>query len=888
MKKISFLVVLFFCTLSLFANHLKGGWIFYEYLGNGTAPNTSKYKITVKQYINCDITNTGQLDQSVYLGIFDGTSNQLIQTETIPLSGTEVERKIDFNCITNPPRVCYQVDAYNVIIDLPNNSGGYILSVQRCCRIAGIVNVSNSSAVGLTYTNKIPGIINGQPYRNNSSPVFAQKDTAIVCHNEPFTFDFSATDADGDSLSYFFIEGLTGGNASQTGARPTTPILPPPPYFPNAVIPYNAGYAGSSPLGPGVTINSVTGIISGSAPGTVGTYVVAVAVNEYRGGILIGSTRKEIHIDVANCDFIGADPICSSCSNTVTSSNSYFTSCNSFTTTFANLSNSPLIKTYFWDFGVPSQTNDTSTLANPTFTYPDTGVYVLTLILNRGQPCFDSTTRQIRIYPGFFPAFTSTGECKNTQIQFTDNTQTNYGVVNSWSWNFGDASTLTDTSRSRNPGFTYTASGNYIATLLVTNSKGCADTVTSIIAIKDKPSFTVANDTLICSIDTLQLNSLGSGTVFWTPNYNINNQNNPSPLVSPDVPTKYFATLTDPFGCKATDSVFVDVKQFVRIDAGRDTAICQGDAIQLNAISDALQYRWSPAAPLDNDRVKNPIATPLLTTRFYVVGNIGKCQSTDSVTIKVAPYPRALAGADTSICLGNTVQLNAGGGSIYTWSPTFFLNNPNIPDPITKPDRSIQYIVTIRDTLGCPKPVFDTVVVRVQKITADAGPRDTSIVINQPLQLNATGGQFYLWTPSTGLNNNAIANPVAILNDNMQYVVTVSTAAGCFASDTINVTVYKVLPGLYVPNAFSPGGDGKNDVFRPIAIGLKKINYFKVFNRWGALVYSSDKTAYEQGIGWDGRYKGKPQDSAVYVWIAEGVDYLDKKITQKGTVTLIR
>jgi gliding motility-associated-like protein len=91
-----------------------------------------------------------------------------------------------------------------------------------------------------------------------------------------------------------------------------------------------------------------------------------------------------------------------------------------------------------------------------------------------------------------------------------------------------------------------------------------------------------------------------------------------------------------------------------------------------------------------------------------------------------------------------------------------------------------------------------------------------------------------------------------------------------------------------VPSAFTPDGDGKNDVFRPIAIGIKQITYFKVFNRWGVLVYSSAKNAYEQSIGWDGTYKGKPQDSAVYVWIVEGVDYLDKKITQKGTVTLIR
>ena len=185
-------------------------------------------------------------------------------------------------------------------------------------------------------------------------------------------------------------------------------------------------------------------------------------------------------------------------------------------------------------------------------------------------------------------------------------------------------------------------------------------------------------------------------------------------------------------------------------------------------------------------------------------GNIGKCQHTDSVTIKVTPYPAAADIPDTAICVGESIQFHASGGSIYTWSPSFFLNDPNIPNPIANPGTSIRYIVAISDTLGCPKPVYDTIVVQVQKVIADAGPRDTSIVVNQPLQLNATGGQFYLWTPATGLNNPAIANPVATVSDNIDYVVKVSTAAGCFATDTISVKVYKILPGIYVPNAFTP------------------------------------------------------------------------------------
>jgi gliding motility-associated-like protein len=108
--------------------------------------------------------------------------------------------------------------------------------------------------------------------------------------------------------------------------------------------------------------------------------------------------------------------------------------------------------------------------------------------------------------------------------------------------------------------------------------------------------------------------------------------------------------------------------------------------------------------------------------------------------------------------------------------------------------------------------------------------------------------------------------------------------AGCTAEDTIHVFVYKVLPDLYVPGAFTPNGDGKNDIFRPIPIGIEKLHYFKVYNRLGQLIYST--TIQKQG--WDGTFKGKPQDPGVFVWTAEAVDYLGKTVFKKGIVTLIR
>jgi gliding motility-associated-like protein len=115
-------------------------------------------------------------------------------------------------------------------------------------------------------------------------------------------------------------------------------------------------------------------------------------------------------------------------------------------------------------------------------------------------------------------------------------------------------------------------------------------------------------------------------------------------------------------------------------------------------------------------------------------------------------------------------------------------------------------------------------------------------------------------------------------------VVRVSNSVGCFDTDSIRVHVFKIKPDLLVPNAFTPNGDGDNDIFRPILIGMKSLDIFRVYNRWGQMLYSGTGN----GAGWDGTFAGKKQETFTYVWYAEGVDYLNNKLKRKGTVILIR
>ncbi len=182
---------------------------------------------------------------------------------------------------------------------------------------------------------------------------------------------------------------------------------------------------------------------------------------------------------------------------------------------------------------------------------------------------------------------------------------------------------------------------------------------------------------------------------------------------------------------------------------------------------------------------------------------------------------------------------------------------------------------------GCPS---DT---SIQKITiygtyASAGA-DTIIAIGQPLQLNGSGGTYYNWSPAYGLSDVSVADPVAVIEKDTKYILTVSTSAGCPSSDTIAVKAYQG-PELYVPSAFTPNGDGLNDILRFVPVGMTDILYFRIFNRYGQMVFSST----DPQKGWDGRINGMEQASNSYVWMIAGKDYLGNIVKRKGVVTLIR
>jgi gliding motility-associated-like protein len=182
---------------------------------------------------------------------------------------------------------------------------------------------------------------------------------------------------------------------------------------------------------------------------------------------------------------------------------------------------------------------------------------------------------------------------------------------------------------------------------------------------------------------------------------------------------------------------------------------------------------------------------------------------------------------------------------------------------------------------GCSS---DTIItgIRIGKALINAGP-DTMIFKNQPAQLRVSGNGNFTWSPLTGLNNSTIADPVITIAADQAYKITVTTTEGCQASDSLYITIFKG-SYIYPPNAFTPNGDGLNDVFRITNYGIKNITGFSVYNRWGQLMYSGT----DRSAGWDGRHRGIFQPAGTYVWIFSAVDYAGRVHKLKGIVNLIR
>jgi hypothetical protein len=424
--------------------HVVGSTIMYKHLGG------SSYEITLRLYRDCSPGNV-VLPNSVTIQVRDVNGNLFSpdRSVNIQLDSTLPVPSYLSACIPNPG-LCYEQGFYTTIVNnLPSAPGGYHLYYQYCCRSTSLNNVVNPLSTGMSIYAFIP---EQNLVGSNSSPVWNLDPPLFECQGNPMNYDYGATDADGDSLVFTYY----------------TPYTDPAPTFPSGVatftpITWVAGFgANNSCGGPNLTMSSQNGFITG-APPNIGMFQHGMKCEEYRNGVKIAEINRDYPFVVVTCP---PTPLSAFFAPAVI--------CLGTTAQFQN--NSLNATTYHWDFGVLTQTNDTSNVANPSWLYTSPGVYTVTLVANPYTACADTSTQVITVSQVHAAFSVNDTLYVGNLSQFTDSSWTsNNSSIVMWTWDFGDGS---PTSSQQNPTHIYAIDSTYTVTLIVISADGCTDTIT--------------------------------------------------------------------------------------------------------------------------------------------------------------------------------------------------------------------------------------------------------------------------------------------------------------------------------------------------------------------------------------------------------------------------
>jgi gliding motility-associated-like protein len=563
--------------------------------------------------------------------------------------------------------------------------------------------------------------------------------------------------------------------------------------------------------------------------------------------------------------------------------------------TFRAISNNTVRYIYYFGNG------DSAVSLNSSFsyTYPQPGTYRPHVVLQSGNCRSEiwgaDSLKVDRVRAGFLHQ--AQPDCGFTTLQFTENGSTVFGK-GLWQWQLGDG----NTSTAQNPTKVYTSEGIYNIKLVLTGISGCKDSLTLPVRvdIQKIPKGTIIGDTVGCIGQMLRWQGLVENAdtqVSFRWLLGDGREQAGGATLTASYPrggsfTVSMITQTN-FGCSDTARHTVQVSLDPLVNAGPDLRICKGETVQLR-VTGAATYQWSPSTWLSCANCPNPMLQATENITYVVTGfnSIG-CKATDTLNIEVPQPFRITYSASDTICLGEDKQLQAGGAQRYVWSPGTGLNNATIANPVATPTITTTYRVVGYDNANC---FTDTgyVTIEVGRIpTVDIGDGGTFVAGSiVPLNPRLGNGPFarYTWTPTTGLSCADCPNPIVTVGTNITYTLQVTSPLGCSASDTVSFRVVCVqAEQVYIPNAFSPDGDGVNDVFMVRGKGLTRVKSFRVFNRFGQVVFERQNfPPNDPAHGWNGTINGVPASPDVYVYVAELLCTGGASYFQKGNVTLVR
>lgn len=500
---------------------------------------------------------------------------------------------------------------------------------------------------------------------------------------------------------------------------------------------------------------------------------------------------------------------------------------------------------YAWNTGASTGSISISPAPSTSTTY--------TVIASSGT-CSDTATFTVHAL-----ALLSATVSGNTPICQGDSTTLTVSVSNpinnTYLWSTGSTAAIIQVSPSANT--TYTVVGY---------SGLCSDTATFTVSVNPQASATVSPSTTICSGQSVVLTVSGGNSYLWS-NGSASSANSVSPVTN-----STYTVIAGTGACSDTDSVAVFVLPSPTVAVtSSNTTICAGDMVTLNA-SGGISYIWSNSATSSSTTVN-----PASTTTYTVIATDGNCSDTGTVTVNVSPPPSAGISGNNNICQGYSATLTATpAGATYQWSSGESTATIN---PTTAGNYSV--VVSVG---SCKDTAYITTNVAPNPVASAFSA--VSIIAGQSANLSASGGTTYLW--DNGMSGeNITVSPLATTI----FCVTAIDANGCFDTACVTVSVESCPETLYLPNAFSPNGDGDNDelqIYYGLPICITKFRIV-LYNRWGEKILDTTDSQFK----WDGTYKGWilgriTGGSEVYsYWLK--AEFMDGTSTfRKGNITLVR
>jgi len=571
-------------SFSLSASHIIGGEMTYKCLGGGD------YEVEMILYQDCDIDSiSGEaavpLDERVRIAIYECGDNiacsSVIQQDIdignfiVNLESIEAIEPNNIECLVASDIQCVNRGVYRFTLSemgmlLNLSSDSYYIVYQRCCRNEGILNLpGRTDELGTSYFAEITPL---SQQLCNSSPSFDTFPDLLICRNFNIDYFHSATDEDGDSLVYYFDAPISGGGTIDRGAngeaRSCEGVEPSPPCSPNTFETINylsPLYTNENPLGrstsngmnTSVSIDSMTGLISG-IPSMIGIFVISAVVEEYRDGQLIGTIRRDFQHQVVRCER-AIDAIITEGDRNI---------CDEGSVTFEHESTPPeFIESVLWDFDLLDGTRATATTDEIDVDFPVFGNYIGKLFVNiDSENCADSAMINVSIFPETIADFDFVFDTcdASVPVSFINNSSTQSGGINSFSWDFGDGNSSTEMM----PTHLYTSAGAMNVMLTATDENECEATATNVLNY-----FPVSEEFIPppmgvdeCSPAEVNFNNLeGVLTDDFAINWNFGDGNTSTELAPThiyEIPGNYGVTLSvlSPSGCE-TEALFGNLIQ---------------------------------------------------------------------------------------------------------------------------------------------------------------------------------------------------------------------------------------------------------------------------------------------------------------------------------------